>query len=288
MSYKASFLDNQVVGVDDFNSIVSNLIGAGVVTTDFNAAESYMLSKMNDVTKDAVETAGVVPESEGSLMCTLSGNTVTIAEGSAVFASGVNFKVTGSETLEIETGETQYVYLKHDVIQNTAAPCVSGDGFPSDAEDSLYVVPLCVVEDGAVTDMRKYARGKLQAPSDWNGTKVQTMYTPYNSNTNISRTEEIELDVGGDRINFLVFVSSDDLAVVTETEDGEFNVVTSKLSSKSTTIQLYIGASNIYFAYITGFRRDEYGRLLCKWLYQAPAAHEYTLYSSVYSEEASE
>lgn len=296
MSYKASFLDNQVVGVDDFNSIISNLVGAGVVTTDFSKSESYMISKMNDVTKDAIATAGVVPESESSLRCTLSGTVLTIAAGSAVFASGVNFRVTEAEAVEIEAGKMQYVYLKHDKIQNTAMPYVSEDGFPEES-DNLYIIPLCVIDEGgAVEDRRKYARGKLQAPNDWNGTKVQTMTIPTSlEESDDYYNKEIELKVGGDRINFLAISScnmynSGGIGIITEPTRGNFEVVSLNSNGKLSTSRVTLSGSRSTTrgASIEGFRRDENGRLLCTMQSDLHDVRTYTLYSSVYYEEASE
>lgn len=205
MSYKASFLDNQVAGVDDFNGIITNLLYDGVTPAKFNKDEPYTLSQLNDVTKAAIEEAGVVPSSETALRCSIAGSVVTVNAGTAVFSSGVVFTVTGSEKVNIVRGMDIYVYLLHSFSANKAY--ITYSETPGVETETEHIVPLCHINPiGTLTDMRRYAIGKLKAVADWNGTRRQEI-TITKTVSGMTCTEDIELLLGGDKVNFLVFVT---------------------------------------------------------------------------------
>lgn len=156
MSYKYSFADNGEYGASDVNGLVSRLVSSGVADV-FSDGVAYNASALNGIVQ-AVYTAGVVPESVDTLrVVKQSEGVVTIAPGLAFFADGSTIEVTGAETLSYEAGVKNYVYLKQDLAaQNRNYPVCSTVAPAGD-----FVLLAEISADGAVTDKRVYARGKV-------------------------------------------------------------------------------------------------------------------------------
>lgn len=256
MAYTAKFLDNQTVGVDDFNNIIADLCGDGVIPADdsynFETGVPYTMQKLNDMTKDAVYAAGVVPSSEEALRVTASSGIATINVGSAVFSSGLIFKVTEAETISYDEDASQYVYLVHDTSANTATIEV-GETLPSETSTSTrFIVPLALIDtEGAVEDERTYAVGKLKCCANWNGTtKADFTYAAGTSSTGWT-TRNVTVWDKGDEVNFIVFVAWKNtdkttvqtLSLVTEDENGDFTIL---CMSNNNNKQFYTDAVHLY------------------------------------------
>jgi hypothetical protein len=297
MSYRATFLDNQTVGVDDFNGIVGDFISQGGI---FDKTDSYQLNEINDVTQGAICGGGIVPLCESGLKCTLSGDKVIISTGYAVFNSGVKFHVTEAETVNIDPEKVQYVYLFHNSEQNEAGIGVSDEAAEETA--SNFVVPLCKVENNVLSDMRKYARSNLGLPSDWNGVKVQDLITNFDDYTSGAtgsepKTTEIKLsdyNVGG-AINFLLFVMKDgnqkidEMVLLTEKRQGDnVSFYVTKKGSAVEELDSNTGCTIDNFSdRISGLKKEDGGYILTLKFYGTGTAkdnYKLILYSSTYGE----
>lgn len=158
MSYNFSFADNAVYSAADVNKITSRLVTAGV-EDPFTDGVPYNLSAINEA-GTLIYTEGVVPETVNTLKVTrgTEEGTVLINPGTAFFADGSVIEIeSGGETLSYTAGMKHYVYLKNDLVNtNTSYPVCSAEEPAGD-----FVLLAEVAEDGAITDKRTYARGKL-------------------------------------------------------------------------------------------------------------------------------
>lgn len=277
MSFKVSFLDNQVCGVDDFNAIVGDIMTGGVVSSDFSGTSAYQMSKMNVVLGNGRISQGV-SASETSLACSISTGGVYVAPGLGIFGSGAKIKVTESEFVACDDVENVYVYAYHDKVNNMAGVKSSGEGFPAEVDGELYVLKLCSVVGGVFTDERGYAKANVKACDTFNATKKMEMVTPGRD----FDKQEIVLEVGGDQINFLVIkakTNSYNVWIVEEPEYGVFEIYQGGHGTPVTTIWLstYVG--------FTDFRRGENGELLVTHRHASGGSVcAYTLYASVCKE----
>lgn len=149
MSVNYSFFDDQLIGVDELNKITSRLVSDGIVR------EVSSVSDLNGFVTD-VATAGIVPENCDSLKVTVKDGVLTVNKGSAIFSDGTIIELTEAENFAYFSDVKQFVYLISDRVSNRAYVDVSN-------EETTYEVNilLATVENGIVTDERKYARGKL-------------------------------------------------------------------------------------------------------------------------------
>ncbi|MBQ2968240.1 MAG: hypothetical protein IJE10_09005 [Clostridia bacterium] len=154
MAYTYSFFDDQTVGAEELNRWVSLFVSSGV-SDCFADGVPYSLSKLNEIVKNNC-TEGVVPTTDSSLSVRVAGQNVLISPGLAFFKDGTVLEITETETLSIPKGKAVYVYLVSALQENRAYPAVS------EAEPSGNVVPLAKIDEtGAVTDLRRYAKGKV-------------------------------------------------------------------------------------------------------------------------------
>lgn len=149
MSIIYSFFDNQTIGVDDLNKITARLVTEGV------AREISSVSDLNNYVSD-IATAGVVPESVDSLKVTADNGALTVGKGVGIFQNGSIIEVTEPETMPYSTDKKQYVYLISDIMANKAYI----DVLDQKAEFENKIL-LATIENGIVTDNRKYSRGRL-------------------------------------------------------------------------------------------------------------------------------
>ena len=154
MSYKYSFFDNQQVGAEDLNKLTNLFVTGGVADT-FENGMPYSVSVLNNVVY-ANAGSGIVPETVDTLKVTLDGNCATIAPGTAFFDDGTVMVIETAENVYITLGKVQYIALKSSVSENRAYIICTEN------EPSENVVLLAKIsEDGTVTDLRKYAKGKV-------------------------------------------------------------------------------------------------------------------------------
>ena len=287
MSFKVSFLDNQVCGVDDFNAIVSDIMTGGVVTNDFDNTSEYQMSKMNVVTKTGVSQG--VSAKETSLACTVGAGGVYVAPGLGVFGSGAKIKVTESEFVECNDVENAYVYAYHDVINNVAGIKSASDGFPAETEAGFYVLPLCQIEGGIFTDKREYAKSNVIKACDTVNTVKKMVLTVPNKDYD---GQDIVVLTASDktRLNFLLFLTIEGVYIVEETNYGEFRIIYSLTSSSAESLKilgnviLWEGTGTNY-TYLKDFKRDATGNI-CAEVNSGllSSSYEYILYASVYEE----
>ena len=168
MAYKYSFADNEIYGASDINAITKRLVTSGVEDS-FADGVAYNASRFNDAGK-LLYTSGAVPESCLSLKVEDVGESrILINPGKAFFDDGAVIEIeAGGETLSYVSGSTNYVYLKNDLINtNRCYPCCTAYEPEGD-----YVLLAEVDANGAITDKRTYARGKLPGYQSFAGDNI--------------------------------------------------------------------------------------------------------------------
>lgn len=148
MSYKYGFFDNQTIGVDDLNAIVSRFVTDGIAVNPKTVGD---FSKFNA----EISTKGVVPETVTSLKVYKDNGGLYISPGTAYFNNGTFIEITEPEMIEYTSGVINYIYLRSDAGSSAAYPVCSKTKNTSD--DVLLAV---LEKDGTVTDKRMYAKGK--------------------------------------------------------------------------------------------------------------------------------
>lgn len=157
MAYTGGFYDNATYGADDVNGIIKKMSTQGI-SVEFedilNDGVSYTPSDLNDLF-EAIVSDGVTKD---SCKVVMSGRNAKVMAGTIIFSNG-SFLTVDNEgvTLPVTAGVKNYVYAYADMSLNnsyikceTAAP--TGD----------YVM-LAEVENGTVTDKRKFAASKFVA-----------------------------------------------------------------------------------------------------------------------------
>lgn len=156
MGYKASFQDNQVISADQLNAIITELGTGASVSDAFVDGQTYHTDDLNRIRQDLV-TAGVL----SGMACNVSGNTVKISTGTAVFETGLLLEIDAEGvSLSIPDGGTGYVYLYRSELQQTALPVITSEE-KENVEGQQEYIPLCTVAGGVLTDMRKWSNAKI-------------------------------------------------------------------------------------------------------------------------------
>ena len=157
MGYTQSFMDNATYGASDINGIIQKLSTQGI-SIEFedilNDGVSYTPSDLNQLFA-AIVSDGVTKD---SCRVVMSDGNAKVSAGTIVFADGSTLTVdSAGVVLAVTTGVKNYVYaiaqpsLNHNYLKcETTAP--TGD----------YVM-LAEVENGVVTDKRKFAASKFVA-----------------------------------------------------------------------------------------------------------------------------
>lgn len=166
MSYHYTFDSGATYGVKDVNKITSRFVTAGIAQTfTENSQAPYNLSSFHET--GALMFQSGVKSGDASLQVVKTqgqDGAVSICPGKAFFHDGTLFEVTLPEdsaesdvVLSYVPGVKHYVYLKNDYIfSNSYYPVCTTDAPTGD------FVPLAEIEtDGAITDRREYAVGKL-------------------------------------------------------------------------------------------------------------------------------
>ncbi len=196
MSYIAGFSDNQLIGVDDLNSITKRLVTNGVGYTLSNSG-SIAVTQLNGYTA-AIATDGVVGESDSSLKVTKSGSTVTVDCGLAFFADGSFIEVTEKEELSF-SGSDGYVYAINDVALGVHEIRV-GTAYP----EGDFVM-LASISGGVLTDARKYAKGKLPSYASYSGYPLfVSKKVVCTGPSQYEREGSFTVDLGGHALNGIV------------------------------------------------------------------------------------
>lgn len=154
MSYRNYFFDDQTVGAEDLNKLVNLFVTDGVAD-NFENGTPYNISKLGEVVySNAGE--GIVPLNSDTLKVSTESGFVYIEPGVAFFKDGTVIEITAREQLSALSNASFYVYLESDALKNSAYPAVS-ETLPEG-----NVVPLAHIgENGEITDLRRFARGKI-------------------------------------------------------------------------------------------------------------------------------
>lgn len=203
MGYTYDFMDNATYGADDLNRAMSRFVTSGIADA-FEDNVSYNTSKLCEVTQ-RLYAPGVVPEHISTLKVSrVSDSEIYIAPGLAFFENGSTITV-DSEGVRLSylAGEKNYVYLKADPANNRNLPMCTTEPPTGD------IVMLAQIEpDGAVTDKRTYAKGKVPGyASDFNQCKRMTFshFLPKSEHGTGTKTTVFVEDVGLERVKFVFF-----------------------------------------------------------------------------------
>lgn len=164
MGKKVYFLDSvkksdgtydNTYGVDDINSIVSNLVGAGVAP--FPSNNTYDVSELNSLT-NALVTAGT---SLDGLKVIFSDNKIYIYQGIGYFENGATIVVdSDGEELDYNVAEILYVYAEYNQALNMCGFYTS-ETLPTSSTGIYVIILATIAADGTVTDKRHIAQSKI-------------------------------------------------------------------------------------------------------------------------------
>lgn len=141
MSYKSKFKYNEAYSNTDIAEALSIITGTGIAPS----TPSAILSKY--------VTSGVTYADE-QLNVSISGTTVTVGCGAAVWSDGSYIIVYEPETFTVSLTETYYVYLKYNTVGDIEVACET-------ALPTANYMLLATVKNGVVTDNRTYARSNV-------------------------------------------------------------------------------------------------------------------------------
>lgn len=157
MSYKFSFVDNEIYSASDVNAITKRLVTSGIEDS-FTDGVAYNVSKFNEAGR-LLYTSGVVPETCLTLkVVEAEEGSILINPGMAFFDDGSVIEIEdGGEKLPYVKGAKNYVYLKNDLINANISYPYCGVAEPTG--DCVLLAEIS--ENGVITDKRIFARGKL-------------------------------------------------------------------------------------------------------------------------------
>lgn len=157
MGFRYSFIDSEVYGTEDVNSITSGLVGAGIAP--FQTKDSYNVSDLNALTSAIAEPGAEL----GGCKCTgvYSDNVlvgVKVSKGIIYFKSGVRLEVDAEGvSVPVEGNSAGYVYGYFSPSLQFAEVRF-GKSRPSDGE---FVLLARIDGNGKVWDQRVFARSKI-------------------------------------------------------------------------------------------------------------------------------
>ena len=155
---KCSFMDNQTVGADALNGIISSMVGSGI-EDPFTNGVPYHISELNNVRYSCISD-GVVLGTD--LQVTVNGSVASVLPGKAFFANGMTAEVVSTEVISILKGIKCFVALCADARANSCTLiCTEAEPVDNTKDGVYYVLLAEISENGGVTDRRKYAKGKL-------------------------------------------------------------------------------------------------------------------------------
>lgn len=153
---KSYFLDNEVYGAEDVNTVIAELFSGGITVpfsdsstpTDFNGIAGSVINR------------GVADIDGGGFLIYKAGDHYYAAKGSAVFDDGCMIVSTAAEPVTVSSGVKNYVYLEHNTGLNICGIICSTSAGGSGT------IPLAEIgEDGAITDKRIFAVSKVASLS---------------------------------------------------------------------------------------------------------------------------
>ncbi len=162
MGYKYSFFDNQLIGADELNKALTYMVAGNGVSPVFNAVDgTYPVSQINDINLNLV-AGGVVPASDSTCCVTkIADGEVFISPGVAFFDNGTTIEIDSSgEVLNYTAGVVNYIYLISSMSEMKAYPACTMEEM-TDGADNYYILLAEISAEGAVTDRRIYAKGKV-------------------------------------------------------------------------------------------------------------------------------
>lgn len=163
MSYISKFKYNEAYSNEDISEALSIITGDGIAPNTPNE----ILSKY---VKSGVTYA------DEQLNVSLSGTTVTVGCGAAVWSDGSYIIVYEPETFTVSLTGTYYVYLKYNAVGDISVKCETA--LPTDNR-----MLLATVKNGVVEDERTYATSKIPQYGKSSLNKLTLKTSSYNNAT---------------------------------------------------------------------------------------------------------
>lgn len=163
MSYKSKFKYNEAYSNTDIAEALSIITGTGIAPSTPNE----ILSKY--------VTSGVTYADE-QLNVSISGTTVTVGCGAAVWSDGSYIIVYEPETFTVSLTGTYYVYLKYNTVGDIEVACET-------ALPTANYMLLATVKNGVVTDNRIYARSNVASYGKSSLQELTRISSAYNQAT---------------------------------------------------------------------------------------------------------
>jgi len=143
------FSYNQTITNGDLNNVAIDLGSA--TFNNFSNGVEYAVNSLNGITEDLV-TKGIL-FTLNRFMPSLSGSTLSIGTGVAVFSDGAKIRMTDSASITLaSTSTTQYCFLRKNSLTDIEL-CVE----PSLPASLTNIVKICTISGGEVVDTREYS-----------------------------------------------------------------------------------------------------------------------------------
>lgn len=182
------------VTAETLNDIMTDLGFGEFANGDFKFEDNkeYSVDALNNITK-ALVTRGIL-QYGSKCMPSISGATVSVADGICVFDNGAKIKFNEPKTVDIHTGNTNYVYFLNDSNTNRIT-LVNSLTEPTEGD---FVMIAVISENGVLTDRRKYSKANCKIYGDKNA-----MYVYELTITAKHETQTLEIELDGSEFNFV-------------------------------------------------------------------------------------
>lgn len=204
------FLYNQEVTAEDLNNIAVDL---GLSDYSYFTENSpYAVSALNQITMDL--TGKGILQIGNMCKVTTAENSAVVLNGVCVFETGAKTRISGTKSVSLIPGSTNYIYFLNDHSNNRIS-LVSSLSEPVSGD---YVMLAEISSDGTVTDRREYSISKT------------TIGTNLSIEMNVDiffesgEYHETELDFGYSGFNLIYYkdyAGNSDYDRYTEIKDGD-------------------------------------------------------------------
>ena len=163
---KYYFGDNREYGAEDIKKALGTLVAGSGIELGLSDGKKYDPSALNSLIAGAV-TRGVVTENSSCLRLELKNGDYVINSGRGIFSDGGIVEVEEETRVDIYNG--QYLYIAYSEVLDDVY--FLADTAEHTEGNGTLLIPIAYVENnGAVKDLRVYARGKVPAlpTATWN------------------------------------------------------------------------------------------------------------------------
>lgn len=210
MGYSYSFIDNEIYGTDHINKAFSRLTTQGI--TPYPTDEN-LINAMNEATASITQSG--VDFDAFHCKVSVNGDYLFISPGTVFFEDGVSM-VIDEDGATLPYQSDVYVYLYHDINQNSCYPATS-----KNLPESNYV-PLAYIDNtGKIQDIRIFAKSKLAPNSEVVplSTSITVEFDTHHIGTEVLGT----VNVGYNNFRYLIFrQKQQDLCNIVELSENNY------------------------------------------------------------------